>query len=372
MGFQIIRPNTNYDFMGKRRLALILSMILLLAGLLSLVVKGGPRLGIDFAGGVVLQVQFEPEVDISELQNIVQPAGLPGLTIQNFGANEYLLRTSADGMTPSDVRVAVQNALLEQFEQGDFSFQRLEMVGPRVGAELRENALQALFFAVLLISIYISGRFEQKWFIAGFMAAGLALGVYLLQIVAVPLVFLILAALLIAILFTWYLRLSFALGAVLALIHDVLITVGIFSLLNKEFDLSIVAALLTIIGYSLNDTIVIFDRIRENMRKKISTSLTQIINTSLNQTLGRTLVTSGTTLMVILSLLILGGGIIHDFAFALLVGVLVGTYSSIFVASSILLHLRPALPEEDEDVEETEETRQIRRHAKKKPAYDTR
>jgi len=371
MGFQIFRQDTNYDFMGKRRLALILSLALLCLGLLSLLIKGGPRLGIDFAGGVIIQVQFEPDVDIAELQNILAPADLPGLVVQNFGADEYLLRTSAEGMTPSDVRQATQGALLEHFQEDDFSFQRLEMVGPRVGEELRENALQALFFAVLLISIYISGRFEDKWFIAGFMAAGLALGVYLLKLIAVPLVFLILGALLIAILFTWYLRLSFALGAVLALIHDVLITVGIFSLLNKEFDLSIVAALLTIIGYSLNDTIVIFDRIRENMRKKISSSLSQIINVSLNQTLSRTIVTSGTTLMVILALLILGGGIIHDFAFALMVGVLVGTYSSIFVASSILKSLRPELPEEEDEEEDALQNRRKKSRVKRKTAFES-
>ena len=354
MGFQIIRPDTSFDFMGKRKIALTISLVLLFLGLASLLVKGGPRYGIDFAGGVILQIQFESEVEMGKLESLLQEAQLPGMSLQTFGDrgdNEYLVRTSAEGLTTTDVREQTRQALQAEFQEDGFTFQRLEMVGPRVGEELRENALQALFFAVLLISIYISGRFEHKWFVAGFMAAGLGLGVYLLKILGVPLAFLILAALLISVMFTWYLKLSFALGAVLALIHDVLITVGIFSLLNKEFDLSIVAALLTIIGYSLNDTIVIYDRIRENMRKKISESLTETINASLNQTLSRTIVTSGTTLMVILSLLILGGGIIHDFAFALLVGVLVGTFSSVFVASSILLKLRPELPGEDEKEE---------------------
>ncbi|WP_291321682.1 protein translocase subunit SecF [Desulfonatronospira sp.] len=371
MGFQIIRPDTRFDFMGWRRLALIISLALILLGLTSLLIKGGPRYGIDFAGGVIIQIKFESEVDMRHLESLLQQARLQGMSLQTFGDrgdNEYLVRTSAEEMTTSDVRQRTREALNAEFQEDEYSFQRLEMVGPRVGEELRENALQALFFAVLLISIYISGRFEHKWFIAGFMAAGLGLGVYFLKILAVPLVFLILGALLISLIFFWYLRLSFALGAVLALIHDVLITVGIFSLLNKEFDLSIVAALLTIIGYSLNDTIVIYDRIRENMRKKISESLSHTINISLNQTLSRTLVTSGTTLMVILSLLILGGGIIHDFAFALLVGVVVGTYSSIFVASSILLKLRPEIPGEEEKEEIIDVKTRMAQRAQKKRA----
>ncbi len=357
MGFQIIRPDTNFDFMGKRKIALGISLAILLLGILSLMIKGGPRYGIDFAGGVIIQVQFDSQVDISTLQNILEPTEMPELVVQTFGDrgdNEFLIRTAADGMSSMEVRDVTESALLEQFQEQEFSFDRVEMVGPRVGDELWDAAMHALFYAVLLLSIYISGRFEDKWFIAGFMAAGLALGVYLLKFLAVPVAFLILGAMLIALLFTWYLRLCFAMGAVLALIHDVLITVGIFSLLNKEIDLSIVAALLTIMGYSLNDTIVIFDRIRENMRRKISTSLSETINVSINQTLSRTIVTSGTTLMVVLSLLILGGGIIHDFAFALLVGVLAGTFSSVFVAGSTLMALRPTMPIEEEEEEEEE------------------
>jgi preprotein translocase subunit SecF len=172
---------------------------------------------------------------------------------------------------------------------------------------------------------------------AGIMAAGLAAGIYVLQLLSLPMTYLILAAMVITVGLCWYLKLNYALGAVVALIHDITITVGIFSLLDKDFDLTIVAALLTILGYSLNDTIIVFDRIRENLHAKTAKSLGDTINISINQTLSRTLLTSGTTLMVILALYFFGGGVIHDFAFALLIGVVVGTYSSIYVASPILL-----------------------------------
>jgi preprotein translocase subunit SecF len=353
MGFQIIRPDTNFDFIGKRKLAYSLSIFLILIGLLSLGLKGGPKLGIDFAGGIIIQVKFHEEVvDLSELTSILGETDLPALVVQRFGDRsdyEFLLRTSAENLSPSVVRETVENKLSENYPQDHYSIQRLEMVGPRVGADLRESALHALFFAILFIAIYISGRFEHKWFVAAFMAAALAGGVYFLKLIGIPLGFLIFAALVITLILCWYLRLNFALGAVVALIHDIIITVGIFSLLNKEFDLSIVAALLTILGYSLNDTIIVFDRIRENMRNKISTSLGRTINISINQTLSRTIVTSGTTLIVVLCLLFLGGGIIHDFAFALAVGIIVGTYSSIYVASPILLSFRPVIEQEQDE-----------------------
>ncbi len=352
MGFQIIKPDTNYDFVGKRRLAYALSAFIILMGLLSLGLKGGPKLGIDFAGGVIVQIKFQDEVELGQLTSIMGETDLPALVVQRFGDRsdyEFLLRTSAEDIAPSVVREIVDSKLTQHYSEDHYTIQRLEMVGPRVGADLRESALHALFFAVLFIAIYISGRFEHKWFVAAFMAAGLAGGVYLLKLISIPLGFLIFAAMVITLILSWYLRLNFALGAVIALIHDILITVGIFSLLNKEFDLAIVAALLTILGYSLNDTIIVFDRIRENMRNKISPSLATVINTSINQTLGRTIITSGTTLIVVLSLLFLGGGIIHDFAFALTVGVIVGTYSSIFVASPILLNFRPVVEEEEDE-----------------------
>ena len=211
------------------------------------------------------------------------------------------------------------------------------MVGPQVGKDLREKALLAMFFALLFITIYISGRFELKWMLSGVMAGALMLAVYVLTIFNVSIPFLMTAAVFVTLILFWFLELKYAMGAIVALIHDVTITVGIFSIFDKEFTLPIIAALLTIIGYSLNDTIIVFDRIRENLRKHHKQRLDVIINRSINETLGRTILTSLTTLIVLITLFVLGGGIIHDFAFAMIIGVLVGTYSSIFVASPILL-----------------------------------
>jgi preprotein translocase subunit SecF len=211
------------------------------------------------------------------------------------------------------------------------------MVGPQVGKDLREKALFAMFYALLLIAIYISGRFELKWILSGVMAGVLMGAVYLLSIFNVSVPFLIAAALIVTLFLFWFLELKYAMGAIVALIHDVTITVGIFSLFGKEFTLPIIAALLTIIGYSLNDTIIVFDRIRENLRKYHKNPLEVVINKSVNETLSRTILTSGTTLVVVVTLFVMGGGIIHDFAFAMMIGIIVGTYSSIYVASPILL-----------------------------------
>lgn len=345
MGLRIVKPDTNINFIGLRKAAFALSALLIIIGIISLISKGGPRYGIDFSGGIIIQTKFvDQDIDIGNLKDGLDDIGLPGLVVQKFGMdqdNEYLIRTSEDEISPEQVRDEVSSKLAELFPDNEFVIQRLEMVGPKVGADLRSNALEALFYAVLLIAIYISGRFEQRWVTAAIMAGGLAVGVYFLKLFNTPMGFLIIAAMLITLGLCWYLKLNYALGAVVALIHDVLITLGLFSLLNKEFDLSIVAAFLTIIGYSLNDTIIVFDRIRENLRGKLSKSLKITINKSINQTLSRTIMTSGTTLLVVLSLFFFGGGVIHNFAFALLVGVLVGTYSSIYVASPVLLGFRP-------------------------------
>ena len=194
-----------------------------------------------------------------------------------------------------------------------------------------------MFYALLFITIYISGRFEFKWIISGVVAAALIGAVYVTNLFNVSIPFLIGAALIVSLAIFWFLELKYAMGAIVALIHDVIITVGIFSIFGKEFTLPVIAALLTIIGYSLNDTIIVFDRIRENLRKHHKQPLDFIINRSINETLSRTILTSATTLIVVIALFILGGGIIHDFAFALIIGIVVGTYSSIYVASPILL-----------------------------------
>ena len=356
MGLQIIKPDTKIDFMGKRKLGLFVSGLIILLGIGFIIVQGGLKLGIDFAGGVNIQISTQKDVQVSSLKNSLDTANLPQIRVQRFGRdqnNGYLLRIPETGTSPEKLRSSVKQTLESNLEM-PFQINRLEMVGPKVGSDLKSKALQALFYAVLLISIYISGRFEQKWVTAGFMAICLVTGIYLLDLLAVPLIILILGALVITLGLCWYLQLNYALGAVVALIHDVLITACIFTFLGKGFDLTTVAALLTIIGYSLNDTIVIFDRIRENLSDKHYSTLQETINNSVNQTLSRTLITSLTTLIMVLSLCILGGGVIHDFAIALLIGVLSGTYSSIFIASPLLLGIGPS-PEKEEESQEMAE-----------------
>ncbi len=344
MGLRFISNDININFIGVRKIAFVISVALLLLGVGSLLLKGGPRYGIDFAGGIMVQISFKEKVPLQDIKNSLKDAAIPDMVVQRFGMeddNEFLIRVSAVDLQPGDVRKAVEKAFAQHLGDKGWEVQRLEMVGPKVGQDLRNNAMEALFYAVLLIAIYISGRFEQRWWAAGLMAGALSFAMYVLGLLSVPVAYLTLAAMLVTLALCWRLKLNYALGAVIALIHDVIITVGVFSLLNKEFDLTIVAALLTIVGYSLNDTIIVFDRIRENLRLKISNRLSVTINTSINQTLSRTLLTSGTTLLVVFCLYMLGGGVIHDFALALLIGVGVGTYSSIFVASPILLAFQP-------------------------------
>lgn len=211
------------------------------------------------------------------------------------------------------------------------------MVGPKVGEDLRQKALFAIFYAILFIAIYISGRFELKWLMSIIMALSLAFVVYVTSSFGMPVTWLIVIALIVTLGLCWFLKLKYALGAIIALVHDVIITIGAFALTEREISLSIIAALLTIVGYSLNDTIIVFDRIRENLKRFRRRPFEAIMNKSINETLSRTILTSTTTLVVVLALFILGGGVIHDFAFAMLVGVIVGTYSSVFVASPIIL-----------------------------------
>lgn len=350
MGLQIIKPDTHIDFIGFKRTAFLISAVLILLGIGSLIMNGGPKYGIDFAGGIVVQVKFDKQLEVKEVKNALKGTELPGLVVQSFGHaddNEILIRTSSSDVSSADVRDMISKDFTTNLKGTGFEIQRFDMVGPKVGADLRTKALEALYFAVLLIAIYISGRFEKRWFAAAIMAGGLFAGISALQLLGMSTSVLIFGALFITVGLCWYLKLNYALGAIVALIHDLIITVGIFSLLGKEFDLTIIAALLTIIGYSLNDTIIVFDRIRENLFGKISDSLAETINISINQTLSRTILTSGTTLLVVAALFALGGGVIHDFALALLIGVGVGTYSSIFVASPILLGFGPGKIEDD-------------------------
>ena len=290
---QLFKDETRFDFMGKIKAAMIISGIVILIGLGSIVVSGGLKYGIDFAGGTLVQLQFKSPPEIEVIRDGLKTIGLGESTIQEFGSKkDILIRVERSEEKLEAVGAMVKRSLSGKFHSDDITVERVEMVGPKVGRDLREKALLSILYAIIGIVIYISWRFEFQY----------------------------------------------AIAAIIALIHDVLVTMGAFSVLDKEFTLVIVAAFLTIIGYSLNDTIVVFDRIRENLRRKGKRSLSEIINSSINQTLSRTLLTSGTTLLVVLALFFFGGEIIHDFSFALLVGVFVGTYSSIFIASVFLVY----------------------------------
>jgi len=336
---QFVKPDVNINFIGRRKIAYILSAVMIGISIVSLILHGGPRLGIDFQGGTLIQVKSLAAVDIDAIKAGLQDVDLGQSSVQEFGdpeANEYLIRTDRSVMTTEGFTTDVQQALAASTGK-EVEIRRVEMVGPQVGQDLREKALFAMFYALLFITIYISGRFELKWMISAIMTAALIGAVYVFTLMNVSIPWLIVGALVVTLVLFWFLELKYAMGAIAALVHDVTITVGIFSILDKEFTLAIIAALLTIIGYSLNDTIIVFDRIRENLRKYHKNPLEIILNRSVNETLSRTLLTSLTTLFVVVTLFVLGGGIIHDFAFALIIGVIVGTYSSIFVASPILL-----------------------------------
>lgn len=335
---QIVKPGINVDFVNRRKVAFTLSAIVIIASIVSLIVHGGPRQGIDFSGGAELIATFNPPAPIETVKSALTASGLSG-AVQKFGdqsGDSYRIVIAAKHSGKANLTQVVQQQLSAS-TGSEVTIDSFEMVGPQVGQDMQEKALLAIFFAILFITVYISGRFELKWLVSAAMAAALFFCIYILRLVHLSIPALILALMIVTLILFYVLNLKYAMGAIVALVHDVLITVGLFSFFDKEFTLPIIAALLTIIGYSLNDTIIVFDRIRENISKYRKESLAGIINRSVNETLSRTILTSGTTLLVLIALFILGGGIIHDFAFALLVGVIVGTYSSIFVASPILL-----------------------------------
>ncbi len=337
---QFIKSDINIDFIGTRKIAFALSLSLIAISIISLIMHGGPRYGIDFAGGTLVQIKMDRPTELNKIKSGLDTIGMGKASVQSFGAeskNEYLIRTDRSVTTDDDFAHKISQALQSATGGGKVSIERVEMVGPQVGRDLQHKALMAMFFALLFITIYISGRFELKWLLSGVVAGTLMAVVYFLSLFNVGISILIVSAVIVSLIVFWFLELKYAMGAILALIHDVTIVVGLFSITGKEFTLPIIAALLTIIGYSLNDTIIVFDRIRENIGKRRKTSLSEVINMSINQTLSRTILTSMTTLFVIVTLFLFGGGIIHDFAFAMIAGVAVGTYSSIFVASPILM-----------------------------------
>jgi len=289
---KLLKDNLNIDFMGKRKLALMLSLVLIIVSVAAIVMRG-LNLGIDFTGGTLVEVGYQDSVELESVRSALSNGGYGDAIVQHFGTSkDVLIRLPV--LDKDDDKAALSNNVLDALAvTGSPEMRRVEFVGPQVGDELRDKGGLAMLYALIGILIYVALRFEWR----------------------------------------------FSLGSVAALIHDVILVVGFFAITQVEFDLTVLAALLAVIGYSLNDTIVVFDRIRENFRRLRKESSEGVINTSINQTLSRTLMTSITTLLVLLALFFFGGEVIHAFAIALIVGVLVGTYSSIYVASSSLLAL---------------------------------
>jgi len=339
----IIKPGININFMGMRYYAFALSAILIIIGMVAFVIKG-PNFGVDFKGGLMIQIKLTSPQDISKIREALNPVNLNVETIQSVKSigktdeAEYIIRAGQleDNNKQKTLNNDITKALEASFGTGQ-AVQRLEMVGPQVGAELRNKALAAIFYSILLIAVYISGRFEQKWMISIIMAVCFIVVVLLGLSFGASMTWLILIAFITALVFCWALRLRYALSAFMSLIHDTLIVIGAFAVTNREISLTVVAAILTLIGYSLNDTIVTFDRIREHLRNTTGKKdLKEIANRSVNETLARTVLTSGTVFAVVVALYFLGGVVINDFAFAMLIGTITGVYSTIFIAAPCL------------------------------------
>ena len=338
---QLVPPGTNIDFIGKAKICLTVSAIVILVGLGSIVFHGGLKEGIDFSGGTLLQLRFSQAAELGQVREALEALGLAKSVVQHFGdPHEVLIRTAQSPGAGQAIGPQVQKALQDRFTPQTVELRRVEIVGAQVSADLRRQALFALFYAILGTVVYLSGRFEAKWGVALGLAITLFVVTYGITqwFPGVSPGVLIIVALVVSTVFGLVLDLRYALAAIIAIYHDVLVTVGFLSLFDKDFDLQIVAALLTIIGYSLNDTIVIFDRIRENIRGQRREAFAKIVNDSVNQTLSRTLLTTGHTLLVVLALLLLGGEVLHDFAFALLVGMISGTYSTVYIAGPVLVY----------------------------------
>ena len=290
---KIFKKTPTFDFMAKRKIALAFSALLIIASISSLAIKG-LNFGLDFTGGTLIEVGYQQSADLNKIRNRLTTDGFGDAVIQNFGSSKDVLVRLAPRENTSSQSLGdkILSALKE--DDADVIMRRQEFVGPQVGDELRDDGGLAMIIALGFILVYVMARFEYR----------------------------------------------FALGSIAALIHDVIITMGIFAFFQFDFDLTVLAAVLAVIGYSLNDTIVVFDRIRENFRLMRKQEPTAIINSSLNQTLSRTMMTSITTLIVVLAMFFLGGELIHGFAIALIIGILVGTYSSIYVASSMVITLK--------------------------------
>ncbi|MCD8523059.1 MAG: protein translocase subunit SecF [Saccharospirillaceae bacterium] len=299
---------TNFNFMRLRYAASILSLVFIVISIVAIATRG-LNLGLDFTGGTLLEVQYETPESIDRISTALESAGYRDVTVQHFGAETDVLVRMSEAFR-DNLGAEVLNILQTQSADNKLTLMRSEFVGAQVGEELRDEGGLALLLALFVVMIYVAARFQFK----------------------------------------------FSVGAVVALFHDVIIIIGLFALFQWEFDLTVMAALLAVIGYSLNDTIVVSDHIRENFRMLRRGDSEEVINYSINQTLGRTIMTSLTTALVLFALMVVGGDLIHNFAVALMIGVLVGTYSSVFVASSLLLMMNISredlMPPEEEEVDD--------------------
>jgi preprotein translocase subunit SecF len=309
---QFLKEQTHFRFMAKRKLAFVFSGLLLIAAITSIVTQG-LNFGIDFTGGTMIELSYQEQANLEKIRTDVESAGYEDSVVQNFGSiHEVLIRLPViEGQNMSELSNDVV-AVLQAQNETEIDVRRVEFVGPQVGEELTEDGGLAMLYALMGILIYVALRFEYR----------------------------------------------FAVGSIVALIHDVILVIGFFSLFQLDFDLTVLAAILAVIGYSLNDTIVVFDRIRETFLRKRKGSSEEIIDLALNDTLSRTMVTSLTTLLVVVALFTFGGEVIHSFSIALLLGIVVGTYSSIYIASNTVLtmgitkeHLMP-VEKDDEDMNE--------------------
>jgi preprotein translocase subunit SecF len=295
---ELIPPNTNYDFLGNRRYAYIFTAVVLTISLLGIPIKGGLKLGIDFKGGAMIQARFNKPVDTEQVRKALSSFG--EISVQKFAMSgeEFLIRMDVSDESTGLLGNQVKELLDKSVGQGSTEIRSVEMVGPKVGKDLSESAIWATVIALIFLLVYMAFRFT----------------------------------------------LTMGLGAIVCLIHDLIVVYGLFVWTGKEFDLTILAAMLTIIGYDVNDTIVVCDRIRDNLKVMRKQPLIEVMNAAINQTLSRTVLTSSFTLLVVISLLVFGTRVLQDFAWALLVGILFGTYSSIFVASPMVLELDRIFP----------------------------
>ncbi|MBE0439553.1 MAG: protein translocase subunit SecF [Gammaproteobacteria bacterium] len=315
---QFLKEKTQFNFMGKRKIAALFSAMLIIASVTSLFTQG-LNFGIDFTGGTMIELAYQEEADLNKIRAMLEAANYDRAVVQNFGSiYDVLIRLPV--VETANMAELSNNvvAMLQVQHDTAIDIRRVEFVGPQVGEELTEQGSLAMLYALIGILIYVSLRFEYR----------------------------------------------FAIGSVVALVHDVIITLGFFSILQLDFDLTVLAAILAIIGYSLNDTIVVFDRIRETFLRMRKGGSEEIVNLALNDTLSRTIVTSLTTLLVVMSLFVFGGEVIHDFAIALLFGIVIGTYSSIYIASNTVLAMGVSKadllpPDKDENQQINEDGSQV-------------